>query len=72
MLLKNGVVFFRGFQVLGEAAYNSVLESVIIEGFEYSYWSTPRTHLKNRIYAATEYPSQLSIPQHIESCYSRA
>ncbi len=72
MLLKNGAVFFRGFQVLDEAAYDSVLESVITERFEYSYWSTPRVHLKNRIYTATEYPSQLSIPQHIESCYSRA
>jgi alpha-ketoglutarate-dependent taurine dioxygenase len=39
---------------------------------DYIYQSTPRTHVGNGVYTATEYPATQVIPQHCENAYQRS
>lgn len=66
-LLEHKALLFRGFR--NRNGLDSVASSFFEERLTYTYRSTPRTNLGQYIYTATEYPKQLSIPQHCENAY---
>ncbi|MBJ7312895.1 TauD/TfdA family dioxygenase [Rugamonas sp. CCM 8940] len=60
-------LLFRGFS--HRAGLETMAGGFFSERLGYTYRSTPRTELGQHIYTATEYPRQLSIPQHCENAY---
>lgn len=69
-LLKHGGILFRNFQVQGVADFEQFIQAVAGELLEYSYRSTPRSHVSGNIYTSTEYPSDQFIPLHNEMAYT--
>ncbi len=69
-LLEHGALLFRGFHVPGEEGFAAFAREVF-EPLPYLYRSTPRTEVGKGVYTATEYPKQLTIPQHCENAYAR-
>lgn len=70
-LEKNGALLIRGFKNIEENDFGTVLSELFgKELIDYSYRSTPRTELKNKVYTATEYHHTEWIPQHNEKAYS--
>lgn len=68
----NGAVLIRGLKVPGSAQFGKILSMLFgSELLEYTYRSTPRTHMRQNVYTATEYPASEVIPQHNENSYSR-
>jgi hypothetical protein len=67
-LLAHKALLFRGFAVDG---FEELADAFFDERLLYSYRSTPRRELGRNVYTATEYPKQLSIPQHCENAYQR-
>ncbi len=70
-LQASGAVLFRGFIVDGQSAFANFAKSLSPSLSEYVYRSTPRTHLGQMIYTATEYPPKATIPLHNENSYQR-
>jgi alpha-ketoglutarate-dependent taurine dioxygenase len=70
-LLKHGGILFRKFQVNGAADFENFIKALAGELLQYSYRSTPRSHVSGNIYTSTEYPAEQSIPLHNEMAYSR-
>jgi alpha-ketoglutarate-dependent taurine dioxygenase len=70
-LLKHGGILFRNFLVNGVSDFENFIKAVSGNLLEYSYRSTPRSHVSGRIYTSTEYPPEQSIPLHNEMAYSR-
>ena len=70
-LLKHGGILFRGFQVNGAADFENFIKALAGELLQYSYRSTPRSHVSGNIYTSTEYPAEQFIPLHNEMSYSR-
>lgn len=70
-LLECGALLFRGFEVFDVAAFELAVEAFSPNRMAYVYRSTPRTTVGNRIFSATEYPSQLRIPLHSENAFQR-
>jgi alpha-ketoglutarate-dependent taurine dioxygenase len=68
-LLKYGGILFRNFNVKSVAEFEHSIEAISGEMMEYTYRSTPRTHLSGKIYTSTEYPAERSIPLHNEMAY---
>jgi len=70
-LERNGVLLIRGFKDIREEDFGTIL-SLLFGGelIDYTFRSTPRTELKNKIYTATEYHHTEWIPQHNENAYS--
>ncbi|OJH34836.1 TauD/TfdA family dioxygenase [Cystobacter ferrugineus] len=62
-------ILFRGFR--SRNGFESIANSFFDRRLNYTYRSTPRTDLGQNLYTATEYPKQLSIPQHCENAYQR-
>ncbi|PYP90136.1 MAG: taurine catabolism dioxygenase TauD [Blastocatellia bacterium AA13] len=71
-LEKCGAILFRGFDVADQQAFAEVVKAVSPKLVEYTFRSTPRTHVGDRIYTATEYPANQTIPLHNESSYQRS
>lgn len=69
LLLQHKALLFRSFANRG--GLDSIAGSFFKERLTYTYRSTPRTNLGQYVYTATEYPCQLSIPQHCENAYQR-
>ena len=69
-LLKHGGILFRNFLVNGVSDFENFIKAVSGNLLEYSYRSTPRSHVNGRIYTSTEYPPEQSIPLHNEMAYS--
>jgi len=69
-LLKHGSILFRNFLVNGVSDFENFIKAVSGNLLEYSYRSTPRSHVSGRIYTSTEYPPEQSIPLHNEMAYS--
>ena len=68
---KNGALLIRGFNNIDENEFGTVLSELFgKELIDYSFRSTPRTELKNKVYTATEYHHTEWIPQHNEKAYS--
>ena len=69
LLTEAGAILFRGFDVSGARDFDSFVQSVSTTKMDYVYGSTPRTHVENGIYTATEYPPSQEIPLHSEVSY---
>lgn len=70
-LLERGALLFRGFNTEQISGFESALSALSSERMEYRYGSTPRTHIGNKIFTATEYPPTQEIPLHNENAYQR-
>ncbi|HEY6802401.1 MAG TPA: TauD/TfdA family dioxygenase [Pyrinomonadaceae bacterium] len=72
LLETQGALLIRGMKVLGGSQFGKILSTLFgSELLEYIYRSTPRTHMRDNVYTATEYPADQVIPQHNENAYSR-
>lgn len=70
-LWKHGGILFRGFQVKNVTEFEQFMQAISGNLLEYSYRSTPRSHVSGNIYTSTEYPAAHFIPLHNEMSYSR-
>ncbi len=70
-LLRDGAVLFRGFDVGSAAAFGRHSRALLRQPLDYVYRSTPRTQVGDRVYTATEYRPDASIPFHNENAYQR-
>jgi len=71
LLRSNGALLVRGLKFLGSAQLASVLSALFGEHLlPYTYRSTPRKHLRDGVYTATEYHPSEAIPQHNENSYA--
>lgn len=71
ILLKYGGILFRGYKINSLAEFNEIASSFIPHLIDYSFRSTPRTKLEEKVYTSTEYPSDRFIQFHNECSYSR-
>jgi len=72
IILRNyGAILFRNSNVNGLEEFEKFIKA-ISQGdlLEYTYRSTPRTQMGQKIYTSTEYPPNQSIPLHNENAYS--
>ena len=70
-LLEVGALLFRGFKVQSLEDFDLFISAFTDLRMDYTYASTPRTPLGNRVFTATEYPRDQEIPLHNESSYQR-
>jgi alpha-ketoglutarate-dependent taurine dioxygenase len=68
-LLQHGGILFRNFNVNSAVEFEQFIRVISRELLEYSYRSTPRSHVSGHIYTSTEYPADQSIPLHHEMAY---
>jgi alpha-ketoglutarate-dependent taurine dioxygenase len=61
---------FRGFGLDSLAEFKKIATALSSELLDYTYRSTPRTEISDKIYTSTEYPADQSIPLHNENAYS--
>ena len=71
-LLKYGGVLLRNFGIYSLSEFNSIVQVICPNLLDYVYRSTPRTILGGKIYTATEYPADRTIPMHNENSYSKS
>jgi alpha-ketoglutarate-dependent taurine dioxygenase len=71
-LLRHGAILFRDFKVGTVLDFRQFIDAVSGQLLEYTYRSTPRTHLSENIYTSTEYPANQFIPLHNEMSYARS
>ena len=72
LIESQGALLIRGLKVLGNSQFGKILSTLFgAELIEYTYRSTPRTHIQSNVYTATEYPADQVIPQHNENAYAR-
>jgi alpha-ketoglutarate-dependent taurine dioxygenase len=69
-LLQHGAILFRNCQIDSAAKFEQFITASCDEALEYSYRSSPRTQVGNRIYTSTDYPADRSIFPHNENSYS--
>lgn len=69
-ILKYGGILFRNFNLHSVSEFNRFVQILAPNLLEYVYRSTPRTCLGGKIYTATEYPADRTIPLHNENAYS--
>ncbi|MGK3988242.1 TauD/TfdA family dioxygenase [Sorangium sp. So ce136] len=69
-LTRYGAVLFRGFAVRSLADFHAFVRLVTPELLDYTFGSTPRSHVQDRIYTSTEYPAHQHIPLHNEQSYT--
>ncbi len=70
LLDRHGGLLFRGFALDGEGGFAHFIDGLTEARYEYTYRSTPRRELSEKIYTSTEYPSDQSIPMHNEMSYT--
>ncbi len=70
-ILEHGGILFRGFRVRDAADHQAAIDALGARPMEYTYRSTPRTHVHGAVFTATEYPPALEIPLHCENAYQR-
>lgn len=71
-LLKYGGVLLRNFGIYSVSEFNKIVQIICPNLLDYVYRSTPRTRLGGKIYTATEYPADKTIPLHNENAYSKS
>ena len=70
-LEKNGALLIRGFNNIEENDFGTILSQLFgKELVDYTFRSTPRVELGNKVYTASEYHHTEWIPQHNENAYS--
>lgn len=70
-LSYHGGILFRGFKLRTVNDFEIALQTLGSDLIEYSYASTPRTHVSGNVYTSTEYPPDQTIPLHNEMAYAR-
>ena len=71
LILAHGGILFRGFRVREASDYQAFIEALRVKPVDYTYRSTPRTHVRGAVFTATEYSSRVEIPLHCENAYQR-
>lgn len=71
-LLKHGGILFRNFNIQSLSEFNKFVQILCPSLLDYIYRSTPRTKLGGKIYSATEYPRDRTIPLHNENSYTKS
>lgn len=71
LLVEHGAVLLKGLGVDSSAKFRECAEVLCGALLDYMYRSTPRTSVGDRIYTATEYRANASIPLHNENAYQR-
>lgn len=66
-----GSLLLRGFNLLGEQAFQEFARTFGHELLTYDFGSTPRSALEKGVYTSTEYPAHQVIPLHCEQSYTR-
>ncbi|CAN1600410.1 TauD/TfdA family dioxygenase [Pseudomonas frederiksbergensis] len=69
-LHKAGALLLRGFDVLGEHAFQDLARGFGHELLNYEFGSTPRKAIEQGVYTSTEYPAHQTIPLHNEQSYT--
>jgi len=69
-LIKFGGILLRNFGIYSVSEFNKVVQIICPNLLDYAYRSTPRTKLGGKIYTATEYPADRTIPLHNKNSYS--
>lgn len=70
-LEKNGALLIRGFNNIEENDFGTILSQLFgKELVDYTFRSTPRVELGDKVYTASEYHHTEWIPQHNENAYS--
>ena len=69
-ILKYGGILFRDLNLFSVSEFNRFVQILTPNLLDYVYRSTPRTRLGGKIYTATEYPADRTIPLHNENSYS--
>ena len=65
-----GGLLLRGFDVLGEQAFQQLVRGFGHELLNYEFGSTPRKAVEQGVYTSTEYPAHQVIPLHNEQSYT--
>lgn len=71
-LVTHGAVLFRGFSDQAAISVGDFMTAVYGPLMSYKYRSTPRTEIGEKVYTATEYPRDHTIPLHNENAYQRS
>ena len=71
-LIKYDGVLLRNFGIYSVSEFNKVVQIISPNLLDYVYRSTPRTRLGGKIYTATEYPADRTIPLHNENSYTKS
>jgi alpha-ketoglutarate-dependent taurine dioxygenase len=71
LILEHRGILFRDFRVRDATDYQAFIEALGVKPMDYTYRSTPRTHVRGAVFTATEYPSRVEIPLHCENAYQR-
>jgi len=71
LILEHRGILFRGFRVRDATDYQAFIEALGVKPMDYTYRSTPRTHVQGAVFTATEYPARIEIPLHCENAYQR-
>lgn len=71
MLVEHGAILFEGLPVESPAKFQQTATALCGRLLDYMYRSTPRTSVGEKIYTATEYRADSSIPLHNENAYQR-
>ncbi|EJM06833.1 putative taurine catabolism dioxygenase [Pseudomonas sp. GM102] len=69
-LHEAGALLLRGFDVLGEHAFQDLVRGFGHELLNYEFGSTPRKAIEQGVYTSTEYPAHQTIPLHNEQSYT--
>jgi alpha-ketoglutarate-dependent taurine dioxygenase len=69
-IASRGGVLLRGLGIDSAAVFNQIVTAFSPELLDYVNRSTPRTKLGGKLYTATEYPADKTIPLHNESSYA--
>lgn len=69
-LHDSGALLLRGFGVLGEQAFQTLVRSFGYPLLNYEFGSTPRKAIEQGVYTSTEYPAHQIIPLHNEQSYT--
>jgi hypothetical protein len=69
LLVEQGAVLLRGFDVGGVDGFNAIVRAMSGEPLSYSERSSPRSTIKGLIYTSTDYPPDEEIFLHNENSY---
>ncbi|AHH99499.1 TauD/TfdA family dioxygenase [Kutzneria viridogrisea] len=70
LVSSHGGVLLRDFGFSSVSDFNKAVQLISPQLLDYVNRSTPRTKLGGKLYTATEYPADKSIPMHNESSYA--
>lgn len=69
-LLDHGALLFRGFGIVRQEFFQSIINGMEESTFQYIAGNSPRVKLGDGIYSSTEYPAQYFISLHNELSYT--